>query len=357
MLAVSLAASLTYYLYDYSSEPKPSEGSRELLTAPVVERDITSTVLARGIVKPQVGAQVRVGSKISGAVEKLNANVGDRVEKGELIAILESKDLEARVNQAEASLEKSRAALQFAERSFERARSLLERELMPRSDYEQVERERTIAAKAVSAAEAELKYAQALLGYTRIYAPITGVIASVSTQEGETVAAGITAPTFVTIIDLGRMEVHAYVDETDIGRVKKSQRAHFTVDTYPERTFEARVEAVNPQPEIIDNVVNYIVRLAISLDDMAYLLPDMTVNATIFVDTRKARLVVPRNAIHREGGQRYIYLWRQGEVEKREIQTGAYDEEFIEIVSGARAGELVVLGDVPPSGASPGARP
>ncbi|MFQ5791722.1 MAG: efflux RND transporter periplasmic adaptor subunit, partial [Acidobacteriota bacterium] len=322
----------------------------ELLTTRVIERDITSKVLARGIVKPQVGAQVRVGSKISGVVEKLYANIGDRVEKGDLIAVLESKDLEARWRQAEASLEKSRAALQLARWEFERARSLFDQNLIPRSDYERAQSEAELAARALSVAQAELDYSRSLLGYTRIHAPIGGVIASVSTQEGETVAAGITAPTFVTIVDLQKMEANAYVDETDIGRIEKLQEAVFTVDTYPERTFKAQVEAINPQPEIIDNVVNYIVRLSISSEDMAYLLPEMTVNATIFVETKKNRLVVPRNALHRENGGRYIYVLREGRVEKKEIQTGSSDEEFVEITFGARAGEIVILSEVGPSG-------
>src|SRR4030042_3031009 len=109
----------------------------------------------------------------------------------------------------------------------------------------------------VMQAEAALRYAQTQLSYTRIVSPIDGVIASVSTQEGETIAAGLTAPTFVTIIDLARLQVDALVDETDIGRVKAGQSATFTVDSFPDEDFGGTVTAIYPKAIIDQNVVDY----------------------------------------------------------------------------------------------------
>lgn len=112
-------------------------------------------------------------------------------------------------------------------------------------------------------------------------------MASVSTQEGETVAASFATPTFVTLVDLSRLEVWAYVDETDIGRIKVGQRASFTVDTYGDETFEGSVTAIYPKPEIRDNVVNDVTVVRFDPPCDRILRPEMTTTVRITVDARK----------------------------------------------------------------------
>jgi len=259
-------------------------------TATVERRDFSASVLATGAVKPQVGAEVRVGARISGKVARLRANIGDQVTRGQVIAELEKEDLEATLAQRDAELQLAAAKLAAIHRllpkeiekakldidRWQATRALGEQEVARETSlqrgnatseavFEQAQ-ERLAVAKAQLAGtemayelakaryEEELKQAtaevaraqfavanaQVLLSYATLTAPIDGVIASVSTQEGETVAAGFNAPTFVTIIDLDRLQVDAYVDEVDIGKVRPGQAALFTVDTFPGRELPIR---------------------------------------------------------------------------------------------------------------------
>ncbi len=198
----------------------------------------------------------------------------------------------------------------------------------------------------VMQAEAALRYAETQVSYTRIVSPIDGVIASVSTQEGETIAAGLTAPTFVTIIDLSRLQVDALVDETDIGRVKVGQSATFTVDSYPDEEFSGTVTAIYPKAIIDQNVVNYDVVITIA-NPRGLLRPDMTANVTIAVATRENVLAVPNKAIKREDGTKVVYVLRNGSPERRAVKTGWKDSDYTEVLSGLKEGEPVLVGEVP----------
>lgn len=161
-----------------------------------------------------------------------------------------------------------------------------------------------------------------------------------ATQEGETVAASLAAPTFVTLVDLDRLEVWAYVDETDIGRIRKGQAATFTVDTYPDHPFEGRVSAVYPQAEIRDNVVNYVAVVTFDPPRDRTLRPEMTAAVRIAIETRENVLTVPRRALRREEGRSYVLT---PGAEKRWVKVGSRDETDCEIVEGLREGDEVLL--------------
>jgi macrolide-specific efflux system membrane fusion protein len=170
-------------------------------------------------------------------------------------------------------------------------------------------------------------------------------VASVSTQEGETVAASFTTPTFVTIIDLDRLELWAYVDETDIGRVEEGQRAVFTVDTYTDTDFEGQVQSIYPDAVIENTVVNYITIIRIGDRHGKILRPEMTAYVTIYLETRDDVLAVPRGAIRRDGGRYVVRVLQDGVVEDREVRVGWRDEDFTEIVEGLTEGETVLVGE------------
>src|SRR5262249_52948126 len=154
------------------------------------------------------------------------------------------------------------------------------------SELELAERVAAVSEQQVIGARASLAYATAQLEYAHIVAPIAGVVASVSTQEGETVAAAFAAPTFVTLLDPTRLEVLAYVDEPDIGRIRAGQTATFTVDTYGDREFDGLVTTVYPKAEIRDNVVNYVTVVRFQPPRDGTLRPEMTTTLRIATETR-----------------------------------------------------------------------
>ena len=148
--------------------------------------------------------------------------------------------------------------------------------------------------------EAVLDYAETQVAYARVDAPIAGTVASVSTQEGETVAASFATPTFVTLLDLNRLEVWAYVDETDIGRIRVGQNVRFTVDTYGSEGFTGHVSEIYPQPEIRDNVVDYVTVVRFRAPAGRSLRPEMTTAVRIATEEARNVLTVPLKAVHRE---------------------------------------------------------
>ena len=312
-------------------------------TAQVERRDIGSTVLATGIIKPMVGAEVKVGSRISGVVKRLRANIGDYVKAGQIIAELDDAELQARLSQNIATLAKAQIDLNLARLTFERAHLLRQKDLISTQDADQAEASLKSAEALLKQAEANRDYAKVQVSYTTIVSPISGVIASVSTQEGETVLASLAAPTFVSIIDLRRLEVQVYVDETDIGKIKVGQQANFTVDTYSDTDFKGTVTAIYPKAVIQDNVVNYIVTAEIIGSQGKILRPEMTTNVTISLETRKNVLAVPTAAITREKGDRYVTVMEGEKRIQRKVKAGWKDNGFTEIISGLKEGETILI--------------
>jgi RND family efflux transporter MFP subunit len=165
----------------------------------------------------------------------------------------------------------------------------------------------------------------------------------VATQEGETVAAMFAAPTFLTIIDLKRLEVRAYVDETDISKVKAGQKAEFTVDTYPGVPFEGVVRAIYPKAELIDNVVNYVVIVDISNSNGKILRPEMTTTVNILSESLEHVIAIPNKAVGHHNGDDVVYVLKDGKPEARKVTTGAKNRSLTQIISGLTENETIIL--------------
>jgi RND family efflux transporter MFP subunit len=342
LMAIGVAAFV--WIREIRSQVRDGAARAEVVR--VVRRNIGSFVKATGIIKPRVGAEVRVGSRVSGVVKRLYVRIGDRVVQGQLLADLDDRDLIARQHEADAAVQQTYVNLSYARSDLERKRKLGEAGLLPASDLDIAERAAAVAEQQLTAAKATLEYAATQLAYARIEAPIAGVVASVSTQEGETVAASFSAPTFVTLIDLSRLEVWAYVDETDIGRIRLGRTARFTVDTYGDYEFEGHVTAIYPKAEIRENVVNYVAVIRFDPPRDRTLRPEMTTTVRIALDMREGALTLPVRAVHREGTRTFVLARHGAAIERREVTTGIRDESYWEIVNGVREGDEVVIGDV-----------
>ena len=365
-------------------------GSGDVVT--VEPRTFKATIAALGAVKPQIGAEVKVGSRISGRVWRLRANIGDPVERGQLLAELETAELDALIAQRRAELKLAEARLgafdtlapeetaradaevrrfeaetNLTGEDLERQRALLERRLVPQATADAAqdrheatqaqlesarrslrvvragnEEQRKQAGADVERAKAALESALVDRSFAVLLSPIRGVIASVATQEGETVAAGLNAPTFVTIIDLERLQLNAYVDEVDIGRVAQGQPVVFTVDAFPARDFTGRVSAIYPTATIQDNVVKYVVAVEIDSGDGALLRPEMTASVRIQLEARDV-LALPARALRREAGRNVVTVLVDGQTKPREIRVGWRDGVWVEVVDGLTAGDRVLV--------------
>lgn len=338
--AVIIASLVAHRLFAGGVSKEPA-----FRTEKVQKRDIASSVQATGVIKAKTGAEVKVGARISGRVERLFANIGDVVTKGQLIARLEQEDLQAKVNEAKMNLNIVEANLDLAHKNLQRMQNLYSKDFVSKDKVDVAERDYKAALSQANQIRETIRYHNTQMSYANIHAPISGVIASVSTQQGETVSAtSLNVPTFVTIVDLSRLEIYAYVDETDIGKIKAGLDATFTVDSFPERDFKGKVSAIYPKATIQDNVVNYITVISIENPD-GKLKPDMTVNATIQLRKRDNVLAVPSRAIKREGGKKIVQVLENGKALPRSIKTGWKDSSYTEVVAGLKEGDPVITGE------------
>jgi len=343
MVIVVLAAAASFGAYKMFL----SKGNKEVTfqTETVKRRDIASSVQATGVIRAQIGAEVKVGARISGRVEKLYANIGDVVKKGQVIARLEQEDLQAKVNETKMNLRINEATLDLAQKNLQRMQSLYAKDFISRDIVDVAEKDYRVTTAQVHQIRETIKYYETQMSYANIYAPISGVIASVATQQGETVSASsLNVPTFVTIVDLHRLEIYAYVDETDIGKIKPGLDATFAVDSFPDKDFMGKVTAIYPKATIQDNVVYYITVISIENPE-GKLKPDMTVNATILLHKRGNVLAVPNRSIKREGGKKVVAVIENNKPVMKAVKTGWKDSAYTEIIEGLKEGDRVVTGE------------
>jgi HlyD family secretion protein len=258
------------------------DGSAPTYRFVAVERgSIDSVVSATGTLSAVT--TVQVGTQVSGLIARLNVDFNDRVEKGQVIAQLDTTLLESNLRDVEASLERSRAEVAQAERDLERITALYQQGISAVADYNKAQYNFDVARASVKSAEASLARARQNLAYATITAPVSGIVVERAVDVGQTVAASMSTPTLFTIAnDLSEMQILAPVDESDIGQIKEGQTTSFTVKTYPERKFTGVVRQVRLQSTVEQNIVNYTVVISVKNPD-GKLLPGMTATVDFIV--------------------------------------------------------------------------
>jgi len=345
-IALTLAVLVAGVIWWAVSPPAANESST-VTYATVESRSVAATVLATGIIRLRVGAEVRVGSQLSGIVEELNVIVGSRIEEGEVIARIDSRSLEARLAQANAQVRVLEQEVRRAEIQLERAEQLDSKKLAPANDVEDRSLDLAEAQARLEKARRDAAVVRSDLQYAVIRAPISGTVASVSTQKGETVAAAFNTPTFATIIAEDALELVAMVDETDIGTVEVGNAVSFTVEAHPSIEFTGVVKQIAPKGTIISGVVNFEVMIDID-SPVDVLKPDMTANVSIRTAEREA-LVVPSRALQRDGFEQFVFVEKNGELVRRSIVAGTREGGYTEVRQGLANGERVAIVSERPS--------
>ena len=358
---------------------------------PVIRKDIYQKVLATGTVTLKTGAEVKIGARISGQLEKLMVKIGDIVRAGDMIATIEHEDLLARVaqftadlkaeearlkkikeegpleiNKLKAGLEELNVQISLAQKMLSRNQALRKKGIVSESVVDEADERLLVLNAQINLVEEEIKLEEVRLqndirlqdakvekavanileeetqlSYATVTAPIDGVVAFVSTQEGETVVASMSAPTFVTLIDLKKIEVTAFVDETDIGKIQERQKVKFTVDAFPKKFFDAEIREIRPKAVIKDNVVNYEVMLEIFKKNISLLRPEMTANIVVTTGVHENVLVVPRGAVKRSGKKSFAVMKTEIALSEKSIELGWRDGDAQEVVSGLNDGDQV----------------
>jgi HlyD family secretion protein len=298
------AAAAAYYWTSRDAKQAPTYRFARVERGP-----LTATVAASGTLNPVTSVQV--GTQVSGQVKELFVDFNSPVKAGQLIARIDPETFQYRVRQNEADLEAARAAvaraqvsLANAQRELSRTRELVQREFVSPADLDRAQAQFDLAKAEVNNVQAvvaqraaQLASARVDLARTEIRAPVDGVVIKRSVDVGQTVAASLQAPElFVIARDLRDMQVETSIDEADVGRMRVGQRATFTVDAFPGRTFSGEVRQVRKSAQTVQNVVTYTVLVSAANPD-GQLMPGMTANVRIVTDTRESVLKVANAAL------------------------------------------------------------
>jgi HlyD family secretion protein len=256
---------------------------------------IATSITATGSVQPV--DTVSVGTQVSGTISKVFVDFNDPVKKGQLIAEIDKTILQAQVNQIVANLREAQSNVAYQKSNYDRQKQLLDVGAVSRAEYETALNSYNAATANVASIQAQLKQAQRNLYFANIYSPIDGTVLSRNVNVGQTVAASLNTPTlFVIAKDLTKMQVQAAVDEADIGNVKQGQRVNFTVDAFPDDTFEGTVNEVRLRPTVSSNVVTYSTIIDAPNADMK-LKPGMTANITVLTKVIDKAMLISAKAI------------------------------------------------------------
>jgi HlyD family secretion protein len=251
-------------------------------------------------------------------VESVEVYFNDRVEKGQVLARLDTTQLAARERQSQAALKLAVARVQDARATvlesrnrLTRAQRLTERKLTTAEDLDAAQATSSRAQAGLAVAEAQVNQAQAQLDYDRrllekavIHAPISGIVLKRQVEPGTTVAATLQTPVLFTLAEnLKQMLLNVQVDEADVGKVAAGQTAEFTVDAYPNRRFPATITLLRYVPQTVEGVVTYEAQLSVDNSELL-LRPGMTATAEIAVQENEKALLVPNAALRFSPPQR-----------------------------------------------------
>ncbi len=334
------------------------------VTATVQNSSLTTSVTATGTIEPVTS--VTVGTQVSGIVAHLYVDYNSIVKKGQVIAELDKTNLLSELASARANLSSAQSNLAYQKSNYERQKTLYDKGLISANDFEQARLSFEQAQQQVRTNTENVKKAETNLGYATITSPIDGIVLSKAVEEGQTVAASFSTPELFTIAqDLTNMQVIADIDEADIGDVKEGERVNFTVDAYPDDTFEGRVTQVRQVATTESNVVTYEVVISAPNADLK-LKPGLTANVTIYTQELNNVLTVPTKALKFTPNEKMLTkeqsiadcqgaskVWTlEGNVFKAiAVETGLTNGINIEITKGLKAGQKVItefkMGNMP----------
>lgn len=257
--------------------------------------DLKVVVTATGTL--QADTTVQVGTQVSGIIDKILVDFNSVVKKGQVVARLDTTYLAASVEDAASAMYRAQVQVNLTKRNYDRNKQLFDEKVIAQSDFDQSLSDYETAKGSARSAQSALDRAKINLKYATIVAPVSGVVISRNVDRGQTVAASFSTPTLFSIAnDLTKMQVQASIDEADIGKIQVGQEVVFTVDAYPELTFNGTVRQIRLQPTILQNVVNYTVIIDVPNPDLK-LMPGMTANITVKIQEALGVLKIPASAL------------------------------------------------------------
>lgn len=349
------------WLFSGGKEEKQISFSFEKAAPANIQIGVTAT----GTIEPVTS--VTVGTQVSGIVSRIYVDYNSVVKKGQVIAELDKTNLTSELNTAKANLASAQSSLNYETDNYKRYKTLYSKGLVSADEYESAKLSYDKALQTVVSQKEQLTKAQTNLGYATITSPIDGVVLSKAVEEGQTVAASFNTPELFSIAkDLKDMRVIADIDEADIGEVKEGENVKFTVDAFPNDTFEGVVTQVRQEATTTNNVVTYEVVISAPNADLK-LKPGLTANVTIFTAEKNNVLSVPSKALRYTptvetigkkykiqdcNGKNKVWTLEGNVLKAHAVKIGISDGSHTEIISGITNGVQVIteLKEIMPEG-------
>jgi macrolide-specific efflux system membrane fusion protein len=358
-IAIATAAVGGWYWYSGVAQ---SQQQSSLRPVPVSRGTVEEVVTAQGKLEPK--QYVDVGTQVSGQLKKIYVDIGDSVNKGQLLAEIDPRVIQAQVEAGEARLTSLRAQLNqqkaqavLAEQNLQRNKNLIAVEAVSQQALQETESQAAVAKAQVDAiraqiqeTESNLKASRTNLSFTKIYAPMNGAVTTLPTKEGQTLNANQSAPTIMQIANLDMMTVRAQVAEADVNRLKESMPAYFTTLGDSERRWQGTVRQIQPSPQIINDVVLYDVLIDVK-NDGRRLMTGMTTQVFFVLGKAENAVIVPAEVLTRraprednEKGKAYRVSVANGTGrEQRLIHVGLQTRTQAEVTAGLTEGERIFL--------------
>ncbi len=362
LAALSISVFGAYFYFKNSGE------KITYITEEVRENNVQKVVNASGEVKAI--ELVTVGAQVSGKVEKLHVSIGQKVERGDLIAEIDSTTQQndvninkAKLNSYKAQLASAKITLEIAKKQYERMLALEKSDAVAveeiedfKDTYESAKSKVTEVEALIEETEISLSTAETNLGYTRITAPLSGVVVCVSVKQGQTVNAAMDTPAIVQIADPNRMEILLEISEGDIYDIKSGARVDYSILADLNKVYHTTLKSIDPGLTLLTNgeyddgtdsseAIYYYGRLEVPNED-GKLRIGMTMQSVIYVSSAENALTVASVAVKGGGDAKYVEVLTESGVEKRDISTGISDGLNVVVLKGLKAGEKVVIAEL-----------
>ncbi|MEM6820869.1 MAG: efflux RND transporter periplasmic adaptor subunit [Verrucomicrobiota bacterium] len=338
-----------YYGFQYWEKQKVelAENEEEDLSAPVSRQTIELNVEVSGDIEPL--EQVEVKAEVSAKLKKIHVELGQRVKRGDLLFELDDQELLTQLESAKLEIESARLGLEKALSDHQRNERLFKKELIPARDVADSLTDKQLAENAVERAQKRLQNVQDKLDKTQVLAPISGMILEMPVVEGQVVvaAASVNSGTLLMkLADLSNLIIKTHINQIDVAKLKPKMDFKFFMDPLPGETFEGKIHTIAPTATVKRNVKGFAVEMIIPKPD-ARLKPGMTANVVVPIEVREGVLSVPLAAVFSESDRSKIVYIRSNTIdvpiEKRPVEIGVANLDFVEITSGLTEGEVVML--------------
>jgi RND family efflux transporter MFP subunit len=316
-------------------------------------RDLESKLLLSGEVKP--ASLVEVKSEVGGKVKEILVTVNSKVKKGDVLAIVDDRDLLTEKQSAQTAVDGAKLSVDKDRGNYDRAKALFDEKLISKEVYANLEADLRISENAQQKADSALQSVEDRLSKTRIIAPSDGIVLDIAVNEGQVVSAAASVnsgTTLMTFADLGRLLIETNVNQMDVNKLTAGQRVSVNMQGDDANVVPAHIEFVAPLATVVDNIKGFKVQALIEGTNTR-LKPGMSVSMTVPVANAKGAVSVPITAVFTQNNERVVFVRKGGNTERRKVRVGLTNMSFAEITSGLSEGEEILLVEPRTTSANP----